>query len=166
MNTNNGSRTIATYILNSLILISVISLFLVTDFFGVRDLGNLPKIDQSQFATIGEEQGIQPEIKVSFGIDFGEGNVKNFSDIQLKENETVFDLLKKLNEEGKLEFSFKDYPGAGVFIESIDGVSNDPKTNLWWQYLVNGQYAQVGASNYQLKDGDSIEWKYVESQLK
>ncbi|MBQ2251339.1 MAG: DUF4430 domain-containing protein, partial [Clostridia bacterium] len=30
-----------------------------------------------------------------------------------------------------------------------------------WTYTVNGEVATVGASEYVLKDGDVIEWKYA-----
>ncbi|MBZ9572152.1 DUF4430 domain-containing protein [Patescibacteria group bacterium] len=111
------------------------------------------------------EVRIEEEIKVSLLFDFGEGNVKNFKDIELREKKTVFDLLKKVTQENNLEFSFKEYPNLGVFIESIDSFANDSKRNLWWQYWVNNEYVQVGAGDYQLKNGDLVEWKYIESQL-
>ena len=82
----------------------------------------------------------------------------------MEEGKTVFDLLKKVTQENNLEFSFKEYPDLEVFIESIDKVANDPKNNKWWQYWVNGEYGQVGASNFILKDGDFVKWKYGEGQ--
>lgn len=111
------------------------------------------------------ETEVEKEIEVSLSLDFGQGNIKTFEGIRLEEEKTVLDLLEKVTEENDLEFSFKQYPDLGVFVESIDNVVNDFERNLWWQYWVNGEYAIIGASNYQLKNGDSVEWKYIESQL-
>ncbi len=108
---------------------------------------------------------VEEEIEVSLLLDFSEGNVKNLDNVRLIEEKTAFDLLKKATEENNLELSFKESPGLGVFVESIDNVANDFENNKWWQYWVNGEYAQVGASNFILKDGDLVEWKYVEGQF-
>ncbi|MBZ9569643.1 DUF4430 domain-containing protein [Patescibacteria group bacterium] len=108
---------------------------------------------------------VEKEISGTLLLNFGEGNIENFEGIRLSGEKTVFDLLKKVTEENNLELSFKESPGLGVFIESIDNVANDFENNKWWQYWVNGEYAQVGASNFILKDGDLVEWKYVEGQF-
>lgn len=111
------------------------------------------------------EVEVEKEIKASLLLDFGEGNIKNFENIQLEKEKTVFNLLKKVTKANNLELSYKEYPGMGVFIESIDNIKNDPQKNKFWQYWVNGKYAQVGASKFILKEGDFVEWKYVESQF-
>jgi len=108
---------------------------------------------------------VEKEITVSLLLNFGDENIKTFENVKLKEGKTIFDLLKKVTQENNMEFSYKEYPDLGVFIESIDNISNDAKTNKWWQYWVNGQYSQVGASNYKLKNGDIIEWKHIEAQF-
>jgi len=111
------------------------------------------------------EVEIEEKIETSLLLNFGKENIKNFETVKLKEGKTVFDLLKKVTEENNLEFSYKEYPDLGVFIESIDNFKNDPEKNLWWQYWVNGEFGKVGVSNYQLKNGDLVEWKYIESQF-
>ena len=111
------------------------------------------------------EVEIEKKIETSLLLNFGKENIKNFENVKLKEGKTVFDLLKKVTEENNLEFSYKEYPDLGVFIESIDNFKNDPEKNLWWQYWVNGEFGKVGVSNYQLKNGDLVEWKYIESQF-
>jgi len=144
--------------------IFIFFIFLVIGIFLVQNLVNLTKIGQPS-VIIEESQEVQPEIVVSLGLDFGEGNIKKFENIEFEKEKTVFDLLKKVTQENDLEFSYKEYSDLGVFVESIDNVTNDIKTNKWWQYWVNGEYAQVGASLYKLKDGDIIEWKYVKAQF-
>ncbi|MCX6796034.1 MAG: DUF4430 domain-containing protein, partial [Candidatus Falkowbacteria bacterium] len=41
-------------------------------------------------------------------------------------------------------------------------VKNDAANNKYWMYKVNGVLANVGASNYQLNEGDVVEWDYEE----
>jgi len=107
----------------------------------------------------------EKEIRVSLSFGFGEENIKTFEDIKLEGKKTVFDLLKKVTQENNLEFSFKEYSDVGVFIESIDNMTNDSTNNKFWQYWVNSEYAQIGASSFILEDGDLVEWKYIEGQF-
>ena len=105
-------------------------------------------------------------IKVNLMIDFGNGQVQTFNDVALAENPSVFDLLKKVTTENNLEFSSKDYgKDLGMLVESINNVANSQKANRFWHYWVNNVYAEIGASNYHLKTGDIVEWKYVENQF-
>lgn len=109
--------------------------------------------------------GANQEITVALKIDFGDGNINSYNGIKLEQERTVFNLLKKVARENSMEFSYKEYPDLGALVESINNVKNDFGNNKWWQYWVNGEYALVGASSYQLKNNDSVEWKYVEGQF-
>lgn len=74
------------------------------------------------------------------------------------ENSTVYDLMQKLKAENKIAFTEKNYIGMGKLIDNIGGLkSNGDKT---WIYYVNGAKASVGVSNYQIKPGDVVSWKY------
>lgn len=74
---------------------------------------------------------------------------------------SVYDFMSKLRNEGRIDFIEKNYTGIGKFIVSINGVSGDGSRN--WIYYVNGIEAQVGVSNYKIKNGDIISWKYEKS---
>ncbi|MBI3291128.1 DUF4430 domain-containing protein [Candidatus Falkowbacteria bacterium] len=122
----------------------------------------------------GQQQALSPangllpekEINVNLILNSGAGQIKNFYDIALSGNATVFDLLKKTTTENNISLSYKDYgQELGVFIESINNLENDISGNKYWQYWVNGGYAEIGASNYHLKDGDTIEWRYAGDQF-
>ncbi len=71
---------------------------------------------------------------------------------------TVLGLMQQLADQG-FAFTSKQYD-YGVFITGINGVANDPATGRYWTYTVNGQSATVGADQYQLKDGDQVQWSY------
>lgn len=47
----------------------------------------------------------------------------------------------------------------GGFIESINGYAQVPDDNIWWVFTVNGEMITVGANEYILQDGDTVEWE-------
>lgn len=115
-----------------------------------------------------ESAGVQAtQQRVSLMLDFGDGTVKTFREIERKEGISVFDLLKSTAEKNKLEFSYKDYGGdLGVFIESINNRKNSSKGDFWWQYWVNNEYGEIGSGKKILKAGDMVEWKLIKGQMK
>lgn len=52
----------------------------------------------------------------------------------------------------------KESSGLGKFVEGIGGVKAEGSKNYWALY-VNGQLSPVGAEQYQVKQGDKIEWR-------
>ncbi len=110
---------------------------------------------------------IPAEIYVDLTIDYGSGNIQEFKDLSLSPKSSVYDLLKVAEKSNGLGLQVKDYGSdMGVLIEGLGGVSNNPRTGTYWQLWVNGSYAQVGASAYELNSGDKVEWKYTNSQIK
>jgi len=71
---------------------------------------------------------------------------------------TVYDFMSKLQSEGKINFTEKNYIGMGKFIETINGIKGTGNRN--WIYYVNGKEAQIGVSNYKINPGDIVSWKY------
>jgi hypothetical protein len=65
---------------------------------------------------------------------------------------SAYDLLAKDHKVGADKTDF------GVFVNSIDGVSNSD--SKYWIYYVNGQIGEVAADKYVTKEGDEIEWRY------
>lgn len=82
---------------------------------------------------------------------------KNYQ-VDVVASTTVFDLMQTLKEKQGLTWGAKEYPGMGFLIEEINGVKST--ANKFWVYYINGQSAQVGASQYVLQPNDKIEWKY------
>lgn len=74
------------------------------------------------------------------------------------ENSTVYEFMNKLKNEGKINFTEKNYTGMGKFISEINGIKGNGVKN--WIYYVNGVEAEVGVSNYKINKGDIISWKY------
>lgn len=96
----------------------------------------------------------EPVHDLTLIVEYNNGSIKKESGFTLDAGETsVLDALKKF-----CDVTYIEYSNGDVFIEAIDGLANEsPK---YWQYWINGKYAQVSASAYLLNDSTIIEWKY------
>jgi len=68
------------------------------------------------------------------------------------EGETALALLKAAH-----QVETQSFGDLGEFVQSIDGIQ--PGATHFWAFYVNGEKAQVGASSYQTKSGETITWK-------
>jgi len=94
-------------------------------------------------------------------------NVKNVSttlqvldksySVKTEEGVSVYDVMKDAESDG-FSFEGKEYPSMGFFVEKINEIKNGE--GGYWIYYVNGIKASVGISNYIIKDGDIINWKF------
>ncbi|MFH1769506.1 MAG: DUF4430 domain-containing protein [Parcubacteria group bacterium] len=85
-------------------------------------------------------------------------------DASMSLGDTVIDLMTNVAEnEDDFKFTGTEYEGMGFFVESINGISST--NDMYWIYYINDKSAQVGASQYELVDGDVIEWKFEESDF-
>ena len=89
---------------------------------------------------------------VSLHLDFGNGTVLDFHDI---EGTNVLNVTESVTEVGVLWY------GDLVFVTSIAGVSNNESAGLWWQYWVNDELGPVAANKYQVQNGDSVYWRRI-----
>ena len=76
----------------------------------------------------------------------------------IKKNDTIYDFMTRIKEKKSLDFKSKTYSGMGKLIKEINGIKS--KGNKYWIYYVNGKKANVGVSNYKIKTGDVVSWKY------
>lgn len=81
-------------------------------------------------------------------------------DARVEEGATVYNLMEKLRQTSDFTFAGEDYAGLGFFVESVNGLEQNSTEGRYWIYYVNGQSANVGVSNYIIKSGDIIEWRY------
>lgn len=108
--------------------------------------------------------GSENNQSASVMLDYGNDTFDIVSLSIPKTDSTLFELLKKADEDKKISFGYKDYGGSlGVFIQSINGVEGSGET--YWQYWVNNAYAQVGVSSYRVNPGDIIMFKLTKSQM-
>lgn len=45
------------------------------------------------------------------------------------------------------------------FIQCIEGNRQDEKNGIFWIYDVNGETSKIGSDQYELQDGDIVDWK-------
>jgi len=114
-------------------------------------------VGESRVFVGADTQVKEAEIRVDLTIDYGNGDTQIFPQEVLRSGETVLDLLENLERLHGITLQKRDFPGLGVFIEAIHGVHNT--NNSYWQFWVNEEYAQVGASQFKLQDSDKVLWK-------
>lgn len=74
------------------------------------------------------------------------------------EGASVYDVMATLASTTSFRFKARHYSSLGYFIEEINGVKNS--NGAYWTLYVNGKYSPVGASEYALRQGNSVEWKF------
>ena len=112
---------------------------------------------------------------ISVGLEESDGFVENTSmkivssDWNLEymnvntENVTVADFLFECANHNNFTVKKKYWKGYKSFlIEAINGIENG-EGDRYWQYYVNGKFADVGCSNYFLHDNDVVEWRFEPS---
>lgn len=94
-------------------------------------------------------------------IDYGNGTVRVYRDVPVpRDRSTVFQALLSV-----ASVRYTEYP-FGVFVDSIDGVANDPTANKYWIYYVyvEGEgfvMGEVAANLKAVSEGDRISWNYT-----
>lgn len=84
-------------------------------------------------------------------------------EVTVSEGTDVYELLTDICRESEIlmESSFT----AGTGSAYIEGIANlyefDCGKLSGWEYSVNGEFPNVSCSDYKLKDGDVIEWRYT-----
>lgn len=83
--------------------------------------------------------------------------------VTLAEGESVFDVLQRICREHRIHLEFVDttiYDTA--YIEGIANIYEFDVGELsGWRYSVNGWFPNYGSSQYQVQNGDVIEWVYT-----
>ena len=92
-----------------------------------------------------------------------DGWILKETEVAFQGGETVFDVLKKVCGENGIHMSSKYTPlYKSYYIEGINQLYEmDCGKNSGWMYSVNGKYRNYGCSEYKLKNGDKIEWRYT-----
>ncbi len=104
----------------------------------------------------------------------GDGYILKKTKVELKKNDTAFDVLKRACKENKCTDGCK-YCKNGIMLESsytpafqsyyIEGIHQlyemDCGSLSGWMFSVNGEFPDVSASSYQVKKGDSIVFVYT-----
>ncbi|MEW6553472.1 MAG: DUF4430 domain-containing protein [Actinomycetota bacterium] len=120
-------------------------LVLVAVFFTVRGCAFMPWNE-------GQESVV---VRLSITRDFG-GEVLRDEDVEVREGSSAMQALQKAAE---VETSY-----GGGFIRAVDGLvsgyDGEGSSKTDWFYYVNGQMAEVGAGDFEVRDGDWLIFDY------
>jgi hypothetical protein len=83
-------------------------------------------------------------------------------DLTVAAGATVEAAMKAAGNQG-FHYTSSGYSGLGSFVESINGLAQDPRAGMYWVYAVNGAKATLGISAKTLSAGDRITWTYEKS---
>ncbi len=88
---------------------------------------------------------------------------KNYP-LKVTPGQNIYDALQDLNQSEQVTVKFKNFSGLGYFVDGINGINSDTLHAKYWIYYINDTKAQVGISQYQLKQNDVITWKYESAE--
>lgn len=116
-------------------------------YFAVTNL--LPRNDTKESST---QQDVKT-LKATVVLNFGEEEKPSTYSLNLEEGKTALDATKKVTD------VVTSGEGEMAFVTSINDREADASKNEFWELVINGEPAQVGAGSYEIKDGDKIEWR-------
>ena len=107
-------------------------------------------------ADAGQEQQATVAVSVTIDATAGEGESSTV-DVDVPEGSTVYDALVATGAD--VNASDSDY---GMYVAGINGLAGGDFGDMsGWMFEVNGEMAEVGCSQYELKAGDVVTWTYV-----
>ena len=85
------------------------------------------------------------------------------SEVEYSPGETVYDVLYRVCKDTSIQMSAKYTPAYGsYYVEGINQLYEFDCGELsGWMYSVNGWFPNYGCSQYEVSDGDIIEWRYT-----
>lgn len=105
----------------------------------------------------------RPAANVQLSIDYGDNVEKHFTAIPHGEGMTVFEALGKAEAHTHGIKIVSSGSGTTAFVRQIDDLVNaSGKGGKYWQFSVNGVYAEQGCGSIVLKAGDRVRWFYDE----
>lgn len=109
-------------------------------------LDNMDKLNKSKKEIIPDDGWILEPVTVTFN-----------------EGESVFDVLKQVCKDNKIQLEFALTPVYNSYY--IEGINNlyefDCGSISGWTYEVNDWFPNYGCSRYEVKNGDVIEWHFT-----
>jgi len=117
-------------------------------------------VSNSEWLSLSIQRGNSNEVvqNVQMRIISPDWNVEYYAAIT--ENVTVADFLFECADHYNFTVTKKYFTGYDSFlIKSINSIENG-EDDRYWQYYINDEFADVGCSNYFLKNNDVVEWRF------
>ncbi len=148
------ARILSTFFVASILIVAVFTLRIQSadDYYGQQATGPAEK-----------------PITISISIDCStvagradfipkDGMILKTEHITVEAGSSVLNALLQVTAEKTIQMEYKDYG----YVEGIGYLYERDYGNLsGWMYRVNGNFPSVGANEYVLKEGDSVEWLYT-----
>ncbi|MBG9982106.1 DUF4430 domain-containing protein [Aerococcaceae bacterium DSM 111020] len=110
--------------------------------------------EESEESAISAEDGEEVTATISIIID-GEEQSELSQEVIVQEGTTLMEAMEE----------YFDIEYSDGMITSIDSHEQDVDAGRYWLYDVNGEMATVGAGDYELAEGDLVEWKLEDSDF-
>jgi hypothetical protein len=83
--------------------------------------------------------------------------------VEIKDGETVYDVLLRETKANGIPMESASAPVyQSIYIKGIHNIyEKDFGATSGWTYTVNGKQPPVGCNQYQLKNGDNIQWLFI-----
>lgn len=103
---------------------------------------------------------------VSVMIDFGDGNVQTFRDVEMRVAKDVFAVTKMLSQTGKgFVFQYQPPGQYGILVDQIGNKKGGDEGGKYWLFWVNNVMAEQAADRTSVSPGDVIEWKFINLKM-
>ena len=91
------------------------------------------------------------------------GVILGTTTVELEDGDTVFDVLSRVVRNNGIHMEYVNTPAYNsAYIEGIANLyEKDCGSGSGWMYCVNGWYPDYGCSQYDVNDGDVINWNYT-----
>nr|WP_249435692.1 DUF4430 domain-containing protein [Paenibacillus sp. Marseille-Q4541] len=91
----------------------------------------------------------------------GQGDIVGKATVKVNEGDTAFTVLQKAISQNNISMDYSG-SGASIYVKSIDGLGEfDHGAQSGWMYEVNGEFPNVSAGIFEVKDGDVVRWRYT-----
>ncbi len=110
--------------------------------------------EESEESDISAEDAQEVTATISIIID-GDEQSDLSQEVTVQEGTTLMDAMQE----------HFDIVHSDGMITSIDSHEQDIDAGRYWLYDVNGEMAMVGAGDYELAEGDLVEWKLEDSDF-
>ena len=94
-----------------------------------------------------------------------DGYILKPTEYEINDGDTPLDILESLTKENKMQLDYISAEESSFGTAYVKGINHLYEYSCGemsgWGFEVNGEYPNQGCSEYELKDGDVIEWIYM-----
>lgn len=79
--------------------------------------------------------------------------------VQVPAGSTVEQAMAAARAQG-FSYTTRGFSSMGAYVDTINGLPEDTRAQMYWIYYVNGAKSFVGISSRPLEEGDVVKWNY------